>query len=72
MTRQAREELRVGRRRIIRVGQTVRIRGERGTFVVRGFDAAGTEVSVYGGPRNHAMYRTFAVDRIGARPRMGR
>lgn len=54
--------------RVLRAGQVVRIRGARGLFRIQGFDESAGTVHVYGGPVGRPMFRTFTIDRIGARP----
>lgn len=53
--------------RVLRAGQTVKIVGVKGDFRIRHFE--GEVVSVYGGRPGREMHRSFAVDRIGRRPR---
>ncbi|MGH9268714.1 MAG: hypothetical protein ACRD0D_11130 [Acidimicrobiales bacterium] len=53
--------------RVLRAGQIVTIVGLKGDFRIRHFK--GEVVEVYGGPSGREMHRSFAVDRIGRRPR---
>jgi len=43
-------------------GDSVKIRGVRGTFRIQHFD--GNIVTVYGGPDGHGQFRAFTCDRI--------
>lgn len=63
-------EFRIGNR-IIRAGEVVKVTGERGSFVVRGFDLDAGSFDCFGGtpgPKGRRSFRTFRLDRIGARP----
>jgi len=64
-------EARVGSR-ILRVGDVVRIEGERGTFEVFGFRVEQGAIAcarVFGGAAGRHHWRYFRLERIGARKR---
>lgn len=62
-------QLKVGGR-VLRAGQRIKIRGERGHFKIIAFNPSASTVSVYGGrPGGPQLMRTFMLDRIGTRPR---
>lgn len=56
-------------RRVLRVGQRVKIDGLRGLYKIQHFSDDLTTVTVYGGPPNRVeSTRIVAVERIGRRP----
>lgn len=44
-------------------GQVFKVKGERGTFVFRGFDSDGS-IRCFGGAMGHGSWRNFAPDRV--------
>ena len=55
-------------------GENVRVKGERGTFVVKHIDQFADkqrkpEVTVIGGAGNHVAWRTFAIDKVRPEPK---
>lgn len=64
--RRSTDPVRISERRTLHVGQTVRIRGERGEFVFKWAEPDGS-LTFYGGDRNplgHQAYRSFMPDRV--------
>lgn len=49
--------------RQLEIGDTVRVRNERGVFVVKGFNPDGS-ISVYGGANGYGLFRDFRPDRV--------
>lgn len=54
--------------RVLRVSQYVKVRGERGLFRIMAFDFEDGTFDCYGGPKGYGSWRTFRLERIGARP----
>lgn len=61
-----RETLKLGGR-MLRKGDLVKIRGERGEFRICSFTDDGTAVNCRGGCGGRVLDRTFFVERIGVR-----
>jgi Na+-transporting NADH:ubiquinone oxidoreductase subunit NqrF len=57
----------------ISAGDTVKVRGHRGTFVVKYIDQFPgkrlAEVTVVGGSAGHSAWRTFVIDRVKPIPK---
>jgi hypothetical protein len=60
----------------IRAGETVKVRGHRGQFVVKWIDQFPgkriAEVTVVGGNAGHTAWRTFHVDKVKPLPKRRR
>jgi hypothetical protein len=58
----------------IRAGEQVRVKGERGTFVVKYIDEflnkkRQAEITVIGGTGGHVAWRTFLADKVKPEPK---